>query len=607
MIRSIILLVMLLLMSSLPALGAYLENVPQTITQPNGEILKCLASGDEFNNWKHDENGYTLVRDESSGFWVYADKINDELKPTALVFGKDDPRTNGLTPWNMISKKAYLEERQYYYDKVAALGNPKEKAPTIGTMNNICIFIRFSDDPEFTNDRSTWDFHFNSDGSSSNSMRNFFHKASYNQLSVFTHMYPPSSYDTNICYVDSHPRAYFQPYDAVTNPTGYDDRDSRIAREHKLLKNAIEFVRDDIAISVPVDLDYDGYVDNVIFIIQGDPDGWNDLLWPHEWELFSYTVKIRDYTVKNYNVNMETRASIGTMCHEMSHTLGAPDYYHYNDPYKYINPVGKWDIMDNNTNPPQHHSAHTKYKYFNWITDIPTITTAGTYTLHPLTDSTNNCYKVYETDQTDEYWVIEYRKTDSMFEASLPGEGLLVFRVNPDIDGNAGGPPDELYVYRPGGTPTLDGVINQAPFSADSGKYAINRGTDPACYLNNGALAELFIADIDSIGETISFFVSPSLEIYSGTCSDGTSGPITTASGANLARSDLIVPSGHTLTIENGAFLYSNPDQILTVLGTCNVESGSAWTRLFSTGGYRRGILSRGEIKILNGGEISFK
>jgi len=41
--------------------AAYLEKIPITVTQPDGEEVHCFATGDEYYNWVHDEKGFTLV------------------------------------------------------------------------------------------------------------------------------------------------------------------------------------------------------------------------------------------------------------------------------------------------------------------------------------------------------------------------------------------------------------------------------------------------------------------------------------------------------------------------------------------------------------------
>ena len=48
-------------------------------------------------------------------------------------------------------------------------------------------------------------------------------------------------------------------------------------------------------------------------------------------------------------------------------------------------PVGGWDVMASNGNPPQFPSAFTKWKYFDWI-ELEELTQSGTYTLNPLQD-----------------------------------------------------------------------------------------------------------------------------------------------------------------------------------------------------------------------------
>lgn len=45
--------------------------LPYTITQPNGEVIECFVSGDEFFNWIHDKDGYTIVQ-SSDGYYYYS-------------------------------------------------------------------------------------------------------------------------------------------------------------------------------------------------------------------------------------------------------------------------------------------------------------------------------------------------------------------------------------------------------------------------------------------------------------------------------------------------------------------------------------------------------
>ncbi|GIR57238.1 MAG: hypothetical protein CM15mP64_6500 [Candidatus Neomarinimicrobiota bacterium] len=88
-----------------------------------------------------------------------------------------------------------------------------------------------------------------------------------------------------------------------------------------------------------------------------------------------------------------------------------------------------------------------------------------------------------------EYFIVEYRKQEGMYESNAQGSrsGLLAYRVNPDAgDGNAQGPPDELYVIGPGGTLTNSGNLNNAPYSPSYGQTELNDNTDPSSFLYNG-------------------------------------------------------------------------------------------------------------------------
>ncbi len=73
------------------------------------------------------------------------------------------------------------------------------------------------------------------------------------------------------------------------------------------------------------------------------------------------------------------------------------------------------------------------------------------------------------------------------------------------MHGNAGGPPDEVYVYRPGGTPSVDGNVNQANFSIDVGRTEINDTTNPSSFLTGGGAGGLDLCYVGSANSTISF------------------------------------------------------------------------------------------------------
>ena len=486
--------------------AAYLKDVPQTLTQPDGTKVHCYASGDEYFHWLHDENGYPIVKNSENGYFVYAEARMGELVPTDHAVGSVDPSKIGISKDFKVNKEKWETGRKNLMMNTSTNDPLKAKAPNTGIFNNIVVFIRFNDESEFNATIDTYDSQFNDE--SNVSMKDYFDSVSYNQLSIDSSFYPLPSSGNVVSYQDTYDRSYFQPYDETTNPNGYATDTERNTREHALLKRAIDNVENQILNSgINVDQDNDGYVDNVVFIVKGSPDGWSDLLWPHRWVLYLEDAFIGSKQVWDFNLQLETSLGVSVLCHEMFHSLGAPDLYRYYD--NSITPIGPWDLMAYNGNPPQHMGAFMKYKYGKWIDSIPQISSSGTYTLNPLSSSTNNVYKIPSPNSNSEYFIVEYRKRDTTYEQSIPGEGLLVYRINTSAgDGNADGPPDEVYVYRPNGTLNNTGSLYSAHFSQSAGRTAINDSTNPDSFLSDGSPGGLNISSIGATNSQISFYVT---------------------------------------------------------------------------------------------------
>ncbi|MCX6258263.1 MAG: M6 family metalloprotease domain-containing protein [Bacteroidia bacterium] len=495
--------------------AALLKFVPQSIEQPDKTIIHCYASGDEYFNWLHDANGYTIIR-ANDGWYYYAEKLGGKLIPSIFIVNSVDPGSVGLKPWTLISNNEYQSKRVSHFKNV----NKSLKTPSSGTINNIVVYIRFSGDAEYTDQVTTYNTMFNSTASGTNSLKNYYTEASYSQLTINSTFYPVTAGSTVVSYQDSHPRNYYQPYDATTNPSGYTSSQST-TREHTLLMNAVNAIASQVPISLNIDGDNDGYVDNICFIIKGDADGWNDLLWPHMWSLYSYTVYINSKQVGTYNFQLQNSLlpdQAGVLCHEMFHSLGAPDLYHYDSNYSSLYPMAGWDVMEQDLNPAQHMTAYMKYRYGNWITSIPTASSSGTYTLHPLNSSTsaNVAYKIPSPNSLTEYFVAEYRKITGTFESSLPNSGLIFYRINTNFDGqgnsNYDGSTvlDEVYVYRPFGTLSNNGTENNATFSSDYNRTVFNNTSNPSCFLSDGSAGGINISNITTAGSTISFTINVS-------------------------------------------------------------------------------------------------
>lgn len=509
-----ILLLAMLLLGVTSIFSAPFQNVKKILKQPDGTELHCFASGDEFYNRLHDADGFTIVQAEN-GYFVYATvDARGNVVPTDYIAGITDPKALGLRPNVMISQDDYQKIRQ---ERTAMMRDVKDTDDEIlnhGVYNNIVVFIKFKGDADMTTSASTMESMFNANGYYDISMNNYFKKATYNQLSMVSHYYPLPEGDKVIAYEDIYPRNYYQPYNPVTNPDGYTDQ---AEREFPLLKRAIESIADQIPDTLDIDRNNDGCVDNVIFVVKGNVGDWAELLWPHMWSMYGEEAYIHGKRVWTFNFQLETSSyfSVSTLCHEMSHSLGFPDLYHYNTGTDHLSPSGPWDLMCANANPPQHSSTYMKYKYGTWIDEIPEITEYGTYTIEANSweGGRRNCYKI-ASNNPHQYYLLEYRNKNNFFEKGLPTSGLLIYRIDTRYHGCANydgyNTFDEVYIFRPGGSQTQNGSINAAAFSKNHERTEFNINTDPYPFLNKNTEDLTFnICNISETGDQMTFTYCP--------------------------------------------------------------------------------------------------
>lgn len=516
MIKKIYLLIILFVCCVSVSFAAYVVKLPVTLTQPDGSVISCFASGDEFYNWLHDDNGYVIISNQE-GYYCYAVLQNNNIVASQYRVNTVNPAAVGLTPNISISAEAKIARKNAMWKDVPDKTSIKEyrepKSPkNVGVMNNLVVYIRFADQTDFPEDTTHyWNMFDKNDDNTYQSLLNYFYQASYHQLSIVSSFYPLTETTTILSYQDEHPRQYYMPYDAVNAPLGYNENgNQRAEREFKLLKDATEYIAGMVPTDLNLDYNDDGLVDNVVFVVRGAPTAWATLLWPHRWVLYGEQVYINGKQVYDFNFQLETHlndSEASVLCHEMFHSLGSPDLYRYSD--NTITPIGSWDVMSGNTNPAQTMAAYMKYKYGGWLNSIPEITEGGVYTLHTPWSQENCFYKIASPNSNGEFFLLEYRNKLHTFDSKLPGEGLLIYRVFPSVNGNADGPPDELYVFRPGGVnTTTNGDVDNAYFSMNSGRTEFNDTTDPPCFLINNQPGGIYIRNVgEAGGPTISFEV----------------------------------------------------------------------------------------------------
>ena len=480
--------------------------------QPNGDILHCFASGDEFFNYLHDKNGFTIIQNDE-GFYMYAIFDGDHIVPSQFIAGTVNPTDVGLQPKVTIPAEEYQKRRAQWFD-FEDIPRSKSSEKNQGTLNNLVVFIRFANEASFSKSFAWIDEQFNDQTSGANSMFNYFNATSYGQLTIPSHYFPEPNGNFILSYQDDHPRSYYQPYNPTTNPDGYqggDNGSQRTEREHELLRKAIVYIADMVPEDLDLDYDNNEYVDNVCFIVNGDNDDWANLLWPHRWALYTKSAYIHGKRVWDFNFQLaDGYFNNAVLCHEMQHTLSFPDLYHY---YHNGSPVGNWDIMESNPNPPQQSGAYMKWKYGNWLNE-PTEIQPGKYTLNSIGNGTGFVSYKIPTTNPKQFFVLEYRNSNDPFENFGYGNvnGMLIYRINTKWNGNANYNHstvfDEVFIFRPGGNYPSDDdylYLDQAHFGLD-GRVLFDETTNPKPTLTDGTVVtDLVISDIIVTGNKVSF------------------------------------------------------------------------------------------------------
>lgn len=392
-----------------------------------------------------------------------------------------------------------------------------------GDLSNLVCFVRFLGESEevFEHPSSTYEQLFNDATPGTNSVYNYFYEASYGQLSWKSKLFPAAENDKILSYQTKREREYYKEKGSI-NDIGYADEVDKAAREQALIREIADYLSSELPDDVVLDADNNGIIDNLCIILSGRSELSNrHLLWPHRSDLAlpdEKAIYVKGKKLVGYLMVFDDAngwASLepiplntGVLCHEMSHSLGTYDLYHVNDD---LNPVGVWDLMSDNLVVPQQMSAYTKYRYCGWLDDIPEISEPGTYVLNPLggQNKENVAYKICPIG-SEEYFIVEYRKKEGTFDVGLPESGLLVYRINPNFTGgnvnyNGSTRLDEVYIFRPGGTTTTDGNVEQAAFSSESGRNMFGGTADVKPFYSDGTVARFALTNISACGETLSF------------------------------------------------------------------------------------------------------
>ena len=426
------------------------------VKQPDGTTVTIMLHGDEWQHFTTTDDGYTVEKNKQ-GYYVYAQKVDDELSATNIVAhdqvnrtanevaflqGVKKYQTPKMSAYNAQMKDSITKHQQqtlnnrraarYDYNKFRGLvilvtwndkGFSRDDYPTIiNNMVNQENYVGY-DDEKFTG-----------------SVRDYFSDNSGGKFVPTFDVVGPYTAD-------------FSQYDAQGGYKG-DEEDYNPYAYAKILNDVINQADADVDFS-KYDGDGDGIVDLVYFVVAGNGSNYagNDkrLWWPHRSRLYGVTndnklyylvkdgvvfsdyassIELYGYTGQPSSVKID---GIGTICHEFSHVLGLPDFYDANyETDGQSNDPGEWSIMaggayQNYSRTPTGYSLYERWAV--GFCDAPeTIDVKGDYTLEPL--CTNQKGFLLPTPLDTEFFLFENRQ-QSVFkwDKYLPGSGMLVHRV----------------------------------------------------------------------------------------------------------------------------------------------------------------------------------
>ncbi len=175
---------------------------------------------------------------------------------------------------------------------------------------------------------------------------------------------------------------------------------------------------------------FKGY-DGVFFIYAGArvETTRGGLYWPHRASVTHLGKRWPYFIVQEGGPKMN---DISVFCHEFGHMLGLPDLYARPE-MPGMEGVGPWCAMSqqNGGGRPQHFSVWSKDQ-LGWVTPkVIDPRVKQRIVLSPIEDAPGECLKIPVRPDGTEYFLLENRRKKG-FDADLPAEGLLIWRVLPD-------------------------------------------------------------------------------------------------------------------------------------------------------------------------------
>ena len=406
------------------------------VEQPDGTVFMARLEGDEWRHRMITEDGCEVIRGES-GFYCYAvTSATGRKVSSGLHVGTDPVPASVLTESrNLRPRRAAATARRTVIANKARNITVRPQESRI--RHGIIILVAFKNQA-FTYTRS--DFENSINGSAATSAVSYFNDQFNSTYDFRFDITGPVTLDNNYEYY------------------GANDDDDQDIRPQEMVADACRRVAADVDFS-KYDNDNDGYVDNV-FIYYAGPDeaegAGEDRIWSHMFYLLAgdeqtdIHLELNGKIIDNYACTSElmtvmvgrkktyVQASIGTFCHEYSHSFGLPDYYDTDYEKSGGEADGLWGSLslmhagnqNNEGKTPPYYTALDRYDLYTWGhpgMKAPVPLSVGTHRLSPIGDSGD--YYLLQADYDGEYYLFEAR-AEKGWDQYIGGSGLLIYHVD---------------------------------------------------------------------------------------------------------------------------------------------------------------------------------
>jgi M6 family metalloprotease-like protein len=494
-----------------------------TFTDPDGTEVRVRGFGNQFAAVFETLEGYSVVKDERTGYYHYATVSDDgsRLLPNGPRVGAVEPahldlpkharpstraaraaagsamRRAGVTPRWAQRRRAHRprtpappagdEPADRAADPLTVMADQRQ--PVTGSYVGLCLLVRFPDVPA-TITRAQVSDYCNKVGyrgfGNNGSVRDYFRAVSDGRLD-YTNVVPD--------YITAK-----RPRDYYTDPSvEFGTRARELVREGLAQLKARGF--DFTALTA----DDDGYVRALnVFYTGPTVNDWSEGLWPHSWALGSEFTASPTRVFSDYQItNVGSDLTLRTFCHENGHMIcDFPDLYDYG--YE-SSGVGNFCLMcdgGSDTNPVQV-CAYLKHQA-GWTTSIKEVRPGAPMSLRAGV----NEFLIHRRSRT-EYFIIENRQRSGR-DAALPDSGIAIWHADEtgsnDFEAMDADVHYECSLEQADGRFDLESMAN----AGDAGDlYAAPRrrtfgaATVPSSHWWDGSASGLEITDISASGPTM--------------------------------------------------------------------------------------------------------